>query len=440
MILFYSDRLNRRIEYIARLIFTDILKTDIRFTDQIGEFFDCDSPKINYSPERFSNELFIKPNRFLFYKSLTKPVINPVWYNGEKYFFESSEESDIPFDPFAAAFYLVTRYEEYLESGSDRFNRYPADKSILSVYDLLKKPVVNIWARIVAGKLKEKFPEFDFPKPKFKYISTIDIDNAWSYAHKGFFRASGALLRSLLHFNFYEFFERMLVYGRIIRDPFFTYPFLDEVFDGNEENVIFFFPVGDYSKYDKNISWKNKYLQKLMRQTAKKYSVGIHPSFVSEDASGKGVLPVEISRFSKIIGKKPEKSRQHFIRLTLPNTYLRLIANDVREDYTMGYASHIGFRAGICTPYYFYDLNEDHETSFKVFPFQIMDVTLRFYLNMEPQKATEEIGNLMQEVKNAGGTFISIWHNESLTDRGKWKGYKEVFYNMNKTGFEWANE
>lgn len=177
-----------------------------------------------------------------------------------------------------------------------------------------------------------------------------------------------------------------------------------------------------------------------MRQTAKKYSVGIHPSFVSEDASGKGVLPVEISRFSKIIGKKPEKSRQHFIRLTLPNTYLRLIANDVREDYTMGYASHIGFRAGICTPYYFYDLNEDHETSFKVFPFQIMDVTLRFYLNMEPQKATEEIGNLMQEVKNAGGTFISIWHNESLTDRGKWKGYKEVFYNMNKTGFEWANE
>jgi hypothetical protein len=440
MIIFYTEKLNPRIEYAARLIFQNILRTEIRFTTDRDEFLKGNSPKVNYSNARLDDELLIIPDSFLFYSSLSKPVIKPFLYNNDYYIFESPAGSDLPFDPFASAFYLVTRFEEYFETVTDKYNRYPASRSILSEYDLLKKPVVNIWARKLAGKLKEKYPEINIPVPQFEFISTIDVDNAWSYVHKGFLRCSGALLRSAIKGNFAETFERIKVLTGSVPDPFFTYPWLDEVFKGHEEQAIFFFALGNYSRYDKNIPWKNKYLQELIRKTLKKYSVGIHPSFYSADNSGDGLLKSEISRFLQITGVNPEKSRQHYIRLKLPVTYRRLIDNGIKEDYTMGYASRTGFRAGICTPFNFYDIESDKVTPLKIFPFQVMDTTLRDYMRLTPDEAVEEIEILMNEVKNAGGTFISIWHNESINRHGNGDGYDEVFYKMNQTGFNWSNE
>jgi len=46
----------------------------------------------------------------------------------------------------------------------------------------------------------------------------------------------------------------------------------------------------------------------------------------------------------------------------------------------------------------------------------------------------------MNEVKKVGGTFVSIWHNETVNDLGEWKGYRDVFEKMNRLGFKWANE
>jgi hypothetical protein len=124
------------------------------------------------------------------------------------------------------------------------------------------------------------------------------------------------------------------------------------------------------------------------------------------------------------------------LRLKFPRTYRRLINSGILEDYTMGYASQTGFRAGICTPYFFYDLKKEEVTSLNIIPFQIMDVTLRHYLNLKPEEAIAEIEALMQEVKKVGGTFSAIWHNETVNDEGDWKGYREVFEKMNKLGFE----
>ena len=114
-----------------------------------------EKPKVNYSLEKFGEEIYIKPHRLLFCKALIQPDFTSVWYEGEKYFFESSKDSVLPFDPLAASFYLVTRYEEYLETERGKYNRFPAEKSVLAKYHLLQKPVVNIWARLLAEKLKE---------------------------------------------------------------------------------------------------------------------------------------------------------------------------------------------------------------------------------------------------------------------------------------------
>ena len=42
---------------------------------------------------------------------------------------------------------------------------------------------------------------------------------------------------------------------------------------------------------------------------------------------------------------------------------------------------------------------------------------------MSPDQAIEEINDIINKIRNINGTFISLWHNESLSDKGKWKNY-----------------
>lgn len=440
MILIYSEDVTPRIEYIFKLMFTQILKVDIAFTNNSVKFQKSDLPKINYSREKFADEFYIKPHRLTLCKALVTPTINSVWFEGEKYFCESSKDSDLPFDPFAAAFYLVTRHEEYMEKQRDKLGRYPIQNSILSKYKLLQKPIVNIWAKLVAEKLKEKHPSLEFPKNTFEFLSTIDVDNAYAYQNKGFWRTTAAWSRALLKGEMAEHKKRQKVFAGKEKDPYDTYEYLDSVFEGNEDKVKFFFLLGDYGRYDKNISHTNKEYRDLVQKINKTYDVGLHPSFATSKKRGKKKVRIEKQRLEEIIGTDINKSRQHFLMLKFPKTYNRLIKAGITEDYTLGYSALTGFRGGICTPYYYYDLKSETATNLLIVPFQVMDGTLKHYMQLKPEKAFEETKRIMQEVKNVGGTFVSVWHNETVNNLDQWKGYQEVFEKMNKLGFEWANE
>ena len=106
----------------------------------------------------------------------------------------------------------------------------------------------------------------------------------------------------------------------------------------------------------------------------------------------------------------------------------------------MGFASIAGFRAGICTPYTFFDLSRNRRTELLIQPFQVMDVTLKNYLQMDPDEAGAHIEQLMLEVKKVNGTFISLWHNESLKESGQWLGWRKIFENILQTGLKYTNE
>ncbi len=440
MILLYSEEITPRIKYISRLLFSQILQTEISFTTDSANFRNSQLPKINYSFEKFDDEIYIQPHRLIHGKTLEMPTIEAVWYENEKYFFESSDDSVLPFDPLAASFFLVTRFEEYNSKTVDNYNRYKAENSILAKFDLLKKPVVNIWANLLAKKIAEKYNGLHFAKQSFKFISTIDIDNAWAYKHKDFFRTSGALLKSVIKGNFTEFKSRIKVLTNNEPDPYDSYKYLTREFKGNEDKVLFFFLLGDYGPFDKNVSYKNKHLIELIQNTKKRYDIGIHPSFASSKNGGTEKVKTEKERLEKICSGKITKSRQHFLRLKFPNTYLQLINAGIAEDYSMGYASQPGFRAGICAPYYFYDLKNEVETNLLIVPFQVMDGTFLNYLKLSPEEAIQQIEEIMIEVKKVGGTFVSIWHNETVTDTGLWKNYRQVFEKINRLGFKWANE
>ena len=332
------------------------------------------------------------------------------------------------FDVFAASFFLLSRYEECLPHIRDKYNRFEASESIGFKNDFLTEPVVDQWLLRIRGILSAKYPELSFKKRTYQFISTIDIDNAYAYKNKGFMRTVGAYGRSFKILDFQEVAERTKVLLGRAQDPYDTYDFQLEIQKKYSLNTIYFFLLADYGVNDKNVPFYNLQFQSLIKHLGDYAEIGIHPGFNSNQKNEK--LKTEKKRLEKIIHSSVVKSRQHFLILHLPHTYQKLINNDILEDHSMGYAEHVGFRAGTCTPYRFYDLDLETATELTVYPFAVMEATLKYYMKLHPDQAKTKISEIVNKVKDVDGTFIGLWHNETLTDRGLWAGWRDVFTHM----------
>ena len=235
----------------------------------------------------------------------------------------------------------------------------------------------------------------------------------------------GGYAKALFNLDPYDIIDRTRVLNGSLNDPFDTYVLLKELHHQYNLKPVYFFLLGDYGSKDKNVSYTNNKLRALIKRTKEYADIGIHPSYISnKHPSG---INKEISRLSGIVEKEITQSRQHFLMLQLPETYLNLINSGIKDDYTMGYSSMTGFRAGICTPFYFYDLIGEKETKLRVHPLSVMDVTLKDHLSLSPEKAKKHVQGIIDEIRSVKGTFISLWHNQALSNYREWKDWREVY-------------
>ena len=430
MLLIYTTASSARLNYIFDLFFKELFGIAFTVTHDTALFKSSAYPKLNYSTEPFADELFFYASGLLEEKGIRKQEISVFDWNDTKGFFATHPKYIFPFDPFAAAFYLVSRYEEYLPFQRDRYDRFDAKESLAYEKGFLQKPLVNIWAKKIQQLISEKYPQLKFIKCSYQYISTIDIDNAYAYKEKGLMRTGGALLRSLSRVSFKEISDRASVLLGYRKDPYDTYDILHVIQQHYALNCIYFFLLGDYGENDKNVPASRKKFQSLIKSIADYSDVGIHPSFGSNAVPSK--LRREISTLKKVLKRDVTKARQHFLMLQFPATYRRLIDHDITDDYTMGYSGDVGFRASICTPFYFYDLEHETATKLKIHPFAVMDATLKYYLNLKPEEAISYIEPLIKEVRSVDGTFMSLWHNESLSEMSPWEGWRPVYEQLVK--------
>lgn len=425
MILVFSPRITNRVRYTFRAIFEDILLVPVSFTSVVEEYLNFNGPKICYANHPLEGGMFFQSRHLLSETGLKDQNITVFNYNGLPAFYSTSRTSVIPFDPFSATFYLLSRYEEYMPSIRDPHDRYEANQSIGWASGFLQRPVVNLWAQLIKELILQKYPEYKFPERKYKFVSTIDIDNAFAYREKGFVRVTGGFLRSLTRLDFKELSERARVLLGFERDPYDTYEYLFDIQDKYNVRSIYFFLLADYGLNDKNVPVTSRKFRSLIKAIGDRAEVGIHPGYGSTDNPKK--LETEIRRLSKILNREITKSRQHFLRLQLPNTYRNLIDLDITDDFTMGYASEIGFRAGCCTAFNFYDLDLEIETKLRIHPFAVMEATLKYYMKLTPEASLEKVKALIEEVRKVNGTFMTLWHNETLSDTKQWKGWKDLY-------------
>ena len=435
-LLIYSQQKSARLNYIFDHIFQRILGLNIEITCDVDLFNSCTSPKINYSKQAFSDELFFYSSDILFEQGVLTQNLKFSIYNQIPIFFLCNNGA-LPFDPFAASFYMLTRYEEYTNVKKDKLGRFLVDDSVAFKHKFIKTPVVDHWILFIKNVLLKKFPNLLFKKHTFCFINTIDVDNAYAYLSKGFFRTLGAICVDLIKCNFINIINRIKVLFFRQLDPYNNYAKLLQIHSKYKLKTIFFFLLANYGFYDRNVSHLNLRLQKQIKRISKTCDVGVHTSFNSIKFP-KNIL-IEKNRLSTILNKDVIASRQHFLHLRLPYYYRNLIKYGITHDYSMGFPSHPGFRAGTSYSFRFFDLLENTTTSLVLYPFSVMDISLKKYLRLTPNQAFLMIREIVNNVKYVNGTFISIWHNESLSYLDDWKNWNFVYEKMIKFIFDEKN-
>jgi hypothetical protein len=178
-------------------------------------------------------------------------------------------------------------------------------------------------------------------------------------------------------------------------------------------------------KYDKNISPASKAMKKLIQDHLIRYPVGIHPSWQSGDSIS--LLDKEINILSTLTGNPVRSSRQHYIRLTLPETLRLLQSRGIEFEFSMGYGSINGFRASIATAYNWYDLEKESATQMMLFPFCFMEANSFYEQKYTAREALEEMKHYYNAVRSVNGMFIMIWHNSFLGSDKLYRGWREIY-------------
>jgi len=424
-VIVFSTTITSRLSYIVDFIGKETGTTAFRLTSDIDEFNNSGDQKINYSTDRITpDECWICPHTLLFEKDIRQQNTDCFEIDNSKAFFKT--EGDFPFDIFAASFYLLSRYEEYGPHQKDKYGRYAHENSLACKENFLSIPLVNIWLQNFKQALKEKFPSFTIHHSPFTFLPTYDIDEAFSFKHKQWFRSAGGGVKDLLSGKLNRFFLRRRVLNNMEADPFDSYSWIDDLHRSYKAKTSYFFLMAERNgRFDKNNLPSETAMQTLIRQHAEKYSIGVHPSWQSGDDFS--LIKKEKEIIENIAKIKITTSRQHFIRFSLPQTFRQLIEAGIKEDFSMGYGSINGFRASVASPYYWYDLEKEEATCLLLHPFCYMEANSFYEQKQSPQEALEEMRHYYQEVKKVNGTLITIWHNTFLGTDEKFKGWRKVY-------------
>jgi hypothetical protein len=428
-VLILVPKMSNRLRYIMSFIMEEQLGLTYELTVNQATFEQFQGPRFVYGDAPLENDLFFKTSSLLFERDILSQDVKPFTHEGILALFPVYHRlSALPFDIFSAAFYLLSRYEEYLPFVRDSHGRFEASSSILHQTGNLDKPVVDYWVRKLRVIFAERFSGLTMKQRTYTFVPTYDIDAAWSFLHKGIFRTTGAYLKDLSAGDWGNMKLRTSVLRKKQSDPFDTFDLQLSLQKEFKLRPAYFILFADYAVNDKNISVRNPYFHKLIRRLGDYAEVGIHPSYNS--FMNKPKLKQEIDRLSGVLNRPVTMSRQHFLRMNLPIAYHNLIDSDITDDYTMGYASEPGFRAGVADSFQFYDLDNDLMTGLRVHPFQLMDGTLCDYLKLNPEAAIIKAKEIINRVREVDGTFISLWHNESLSDSKRWAGWLKVYHEL----------
>ncbi|WP_025141481.1 DUF7033 domain-containing protein [Pedobacter jeongneungensis] len=414
-LIIFSNILTPRIKYIFNFIFKDILKAEIEFTGNSQYFLQSEQVKISYGDEPLGDELFFKSTALLFSNKLEEFKPKTISF-GEYQVPFPVEQSTLPFDVFAAAFFMVSRYEEYIHQKNTE-EEFKPSKSYQHKWKVLDKPVIDEWALMIKSIIKKKHPGFKFHEKKFQHQPTINF-NILPGLPKGFLNRTKFVFSALFkkENNYLSSkFDRLTGVG--INNE----QVLEEVnkIIAAKKNKAFYFV--DFPEVPMDYIQINGVAKHFEDQ-----SVGLLRPCASNKQKMTEIKEGLI-KLRKIHPAAIPLTSQQLEVLKFPICYLNILNSGITSDYSMGYSNVLGFRAGTCTPFNWYDLQLEKVTPLVVNSYCLTDYILQY---LTTESATKTLHQYIDAVKVVNGTFHSSWSLRSLSDHPKYKKLKLLFIEM----------
>lgn len=428
MLLVYTHKITPRLRYTFKHICTAILGIPVKFTTAVDEFIVHDSLKLSYTSKPLGKEIHIKSQDVLFEQGISDMEINVQPWLDTKCFFVTGTKSALPYDIFAAAFILLSRYEEFLPHVKDAEGRFPASESLGFQEDFLTEPVVDIWAYHFKDLLKEKYPDYNFSTKKFAFQALVDVEQAYEMYDIGFIREITSFVSDLVRLQFSRLWLRLQINLGLRKDPYDTFSWLINVQKKSKFKFLFFFQVGDLSTYTRNIRYNKQSFRELIKMVGDYSEIGLLLSKEALDYQKN--MKLEKIRIEGITNKPLNAIRCGSEMVSLPVHYREMINQEVNNDYSMGYPDTLGFRAGTCTPFFFYDLDYESITPLVLHP--ICSQAQTFEAEVLDAKDLNEVLDVFfkmkAEVERVNGTFIFSFKNKSVTGKGQDEGQWKQFF------------
>ncbi|MFH1743341.1 MAG: polysaccharide deacetylase family protein [bacterium] len=316
-------------------------------------------------------------------------------------------------DVIASTFFFLARVEELNRPVVDKHGRFPASASFATREKVLDQPIVEVMGERFVKVLEQIAGPIDRRNPWSPFQAacaiTHDVDSLQKYGSlpgelyrfqkgvfRGHFRAAGRRL--------FDFFTAD-------RDPFDCLDRMAETQKRKNIHATFFFLVSDKTKHDAPKPFDSDFVGTRIRSLLERFEVeiGLHPSYLSSEQSE--LVALEKQRLEIIAGTVCQGSRQHYLRLTYPETLRHLEAAGLAYDCSLGFADAEGFRAGTCRPFRPFDPIQRRVMNLWELPLTCMDNTLFTYQQCSADSAAERIAHLAETVRRYQGILVLLFHN-----------------------------
>lgn len=422
MLLIYIQKKTPRISYIFKQICLRILGIQVNFTSDVEKFNSYIGPKISYGNKAIEDELFFQSYGLLEQQGFDAIDITVKKWDDTYGFFAVSNNSTLRFDIFSASFYMLSRYEEYLPHVKDDHGRFMASESLAYKYGFLQQPIVDIWAYKLKAVLLHRYPKMEFPLKKITIFPLIEASQPYSYKQKGLFRSIIGFASNLFTGKLRNVAEGAQVLMGIKRDPLDTFKWIVNNARRNDMKMVVFFLLGESNVFEESINTRTEKFKMLIKYVADYKQVGL--IFSSGSLNNYELLKTEKHWIEEITNRRLDSSINSNFLVNLPDIYRHLVELEVQNDYTMIFRNTVGFRAGTCTPFLFYDLDYEIKTPLMIHPSAI---TTYAFQQRYSNDILKTVNSLLSEVEKVNGTFSMIFTNKDFSPSEGNKIWRSIF-------------
>lgn len=325
-------------------------------------------------------------------------------------------------DIFASAFFMLTRWEEYVNQERDLHDRFPAIASIACKNHFLHRPVVNEYIEMLWNMLQYLGYEGDRKERKFELVLTHDID---ILCLENPFRL---FLRELLKRRNMRMALRRI--PDLCKNKLSSIYFLLQASKkaGIQSHFYFMYLEKSNSVYDGKGYACSPLLKKIVNKIrVDGHIIGFHPGY--ETYKDEQEWQKQKECFEYKIGMKLTEGRQHFLKMDISQTLKIWNRQNMLIDSTLGYADQEGFRCGTGDVFHVFDFLDRKELTLTERPLVVMDGSLKVYRNLSVSDAENILKYYLQVGHKYKMPVTFLFHNSSF-DVCEWRGWKKMYHKL----------